>query len=86
MDRPIPSKDHACKHGLPSYPAPLERMLLELVELPEALLTPEELDLLDAWIESRRAPIREAKRLFPEDQGKVFRWMGWQTRKEQGRT
>ena len=85
MDRPIPSQDHACEHGLPSYPAPLERFLLGLVDLPLCALRPAEIDLLDAWIESRREPIRKAKSLHPHDQDKVFRELGWPTRREQGR-
>lgn len=85
MDKLVPSMDHACADGLPSYPEPIEKMVLDLVELSPALLTHEELQLMNAWVRARMAPIREAKRKHPDSQDKVFRELGWPIRRSAGR-
>lgn len=81
MDRIIPSLEHADRHGLPSYPEPLERMVKDLADMPVYMLTPEELQLMNAWVRARTEPIRKAKQRNPENQDRVFRELGWPTRR-----
>lgn len=77
MDRIAPTNEHACRAGLPSYPYPLEKLVKILAEMPIGMLTAEELDLLDQWVEARCEPIRAAKAKHGSNQLQVFRELGW---------
>jgi hypothetical protein len=60
-----PSLDWADKHGLPSYPEPLEKLVDALMLLDCDKLTAEEEQILESWLKARMATIQERQ---PKDQ------------------
>lgn len=77
MDRIIPTQEHACAAGLPSFPHPLEKLVKTLIDMPITALTEDELDLLDSWVSARMAPIREAKAAHGSNRVAIAAQLGW---------
>jgi hypothetical protein len=72
-----PSMRYQYRSGLPGLPRRMEAELRELSDLSPTMLTQEELERLDAWLEARVAPIRRAKAIAGESHQLTRKLLGW---------
>ena len=77
--------------GLPEYPRPLEKAVMEILrrwdieEVQAQDIPPEWEGILDQWIEARAEPIRAMKMKHGGNQVAIFRELGWEKRKDKKR-